>query len=234
MLFRSLAAAALALALVAPATAAPRRSAARSTDWTRMATMTADGGIRIGNPAARVRLVEYGSFTCPHCAAFAAEAMPDIRRWVHDGVLRFELRPYPREEIDLTAALAAQCAGTAGFFGLADDLFARQMAWIGRAQAMTSEQIAAIDRLPPDGQFRAVAHATGIDGIAKAHGIDGAALDRCLGDKAAIARIVAAHDRADRQYDITATPMFLLNGTLIRSADWKGLKPQVQAAIGGG
>ncbi|HEX2762279.1 MAG TPA: thioredoxin domain-containing protein, partial [Allosphingosinicella sp.] len=69
-----LAAAALAGAALgsAPADAAPvRRSAPVARDWTRTVVATPEGGFRMGNPAARVKLVEYGSLTCGHCAAFS-------------------------------------------------------------------------------------------------------------------------------------------------------------------
>ena len=65
---------ALALALPASSSEAQRRGVARAQDWTRVAARTPEGGFRMGNPGAPVKVVEYLSLTCPHCAMRAAPA----------------------------------------------------------------------------------------------------------------------------------------------------------------
>ena len=57
----------------------PKRSSAKKAAapvlraWDRTVNLTADGFPVLGNPAARVKLVEFISYTCPHCADFNAE-----------------------------------------------------------------------------------------------------------------------------------------------------------------
>src|SRR3546814_19557489 len=93
----------------------------------------------MGNPAAPVKLIEYLSYTCPHCAAFSAESAAVLRgRMVKSGKVSLELRNAVRDKLDLAAAALARCAGTQGFFAAYDALFARQRDWyprgaIGRA-----------------------------------------------------------------------------------------------------
>jgi protein-disulfide isomerase len=82
-------------AVAAQAAAAPKRSAAPAArDWTRTVSATPEGGYRVGNPAAAVKLVEYGSLTCNHCATFAKEGMPPLlSRHVRTGRVSYEFRP---------------------------------------------------------------------------------------------------------------------------------------------
>lgn len=87
-------------------------------DWTQTTTRLPTGTYLIGNPAASVKLVEYASYTCPHCAAFAAESAPVLHdRFVRDGSVSLEYRHLIRDGLDLGAAILARCTGTARWRG---------------------------------------------------------------------------------------------------------------------
>src|SRR3546814_20886474 len=69
-------------------------------DWTRTVTQTAAGSFVMGNPAAPVKLIEYLSYTCPHCAAFTAESADVLRgRMVKSGKVSLEMRNAERGEV---------------------------------------------------------------------------------------------------------------------------------------
>src|SRR4029077_4194167 len=87
MLGRSLGLAVLCLSVAAlPAAAKPGVRAAQSVDWTRTFSQSADGGFRMGNPEAKIAIVEYGSLTCSHCRHFAETAYkPLISEYVRTG-----------------------------------------------------------------------------------------------------------------------------------------------------
>src|SRR3546814_20493978 len=109
-------------------------------DWTRTVTQTAAGSFVMGNPAAPVKLIEYLSYTCPHCAAFSAESAAVLRgRMVKSGKVSLELRNAVRDKLDLAAAALARCAGTQGFFAASDALFARQRAWYPRRAPLAAK-----------------------------------------------------------------------------------------------
>lgn len=116
------------LMLTVPASAKPAaRAATRTTDWTHVVAATPAGGFMLGNPRAKIRLVEYGSLTCPHCRAFDAEGVPLlVNRYVKSGQVSWEFRNYVRDPVDLTAALIARCNGPRGFFPLARALYRDQ------------------------------------------------------------------------------------------------------------
>ncbi|HEY6817620.1 MAG TPA: thioredoxin domain-containing protein, partial [Croceibacterium sp.] len=100
-------------------------------NWPTVVVETADGAHRIGNPEAKVKLVEYVSYTCPHCAEFTREADDRIKlSYVTAGNLSLEVRHLIRDPVDLTAVMLVNC-GPASKFALNHNAFMLQQArWI--------------------------------------------------------------------------------------------------------
>ncbi|MBA4047225.1 MAG: protein-disulfide isomerase, partial [Sphingomonas sp.] len=113
--------------------AAPRPAAkAAPADWASAARVSPTGTIVVGNPAARVKIVEYLSFTCPHCAAFARESSATLKgQLIRSGSTSLEYRPLTSNPLDLAAAIVARCAGPARYVAVADAILARQDDWVG-------------------------------------------------------------------------------------------------------
>ena len=76
--------------------------------WTAVATPVANGSYLIGNPKARVKLVEYVSYTCPHCAHFTHESDAALGAMVRSGSTSIELRNQVHDGFDLAAATLAR------------------------------------------------------------------------------------------------------------------------------
>jgi hypothetical protein len=211
------------LALFALTAAAPR-------DWTQTVTVTPAGAFVLGNPQARVRLVEYASYTCPHCAHFAGESEAVLKgRMVRSGAVAFEYRHLLRDRLDLAAAILARCTGAKGFFGATGAIFAAQDRWL--TQGMQFEQVngSQLRLYAQADQLRALADGSGLTGIVQARGLSPAAAAACFDDDAAIARITAMTAAAPRE--LTGTPTFLINGRIVpRAADWATLLPALRAA----
>lgn len=232
-LSRSLACLAL-LSLSMPAAAAPHRAARHApSDWTRLAVMTPEGGIRFGNPAAKVRLVEYGSFTCPHCAAFAQEAFPQIRdRYVRTGKLSFEFRPALRDAADMMAGLTAYCGGPDRFYGTALALFTQQKTWLDAAS--TWAQAHDGQNLEGEGALAAFAQGAGLTALAAKNGIPAAQYDQCLADPAARAKLAQVAGDAWNVRQIGGTPAFYLNDDKLDAVyGWAALETRLKAALQG-
>lgn len=214
-------------------TAAGPAVPAPASGWVEQVAATPEGGIRMGNPAAQAKLIEYASYTCPHCAAFATESSEGIRQMVSTGRLSYEFRPFVRDPFDLTAALLARCSGPGPFFKLTEQVFASQQEWIGNIQNMTPADQQKIQALPTQRQFPALAMAAGLNRFFGQRGIPEAKARQCLADQSAQQKLVDVNKQAEAQYQITGTPTFLLNGEVIGSFDWAGLRPKLTAAIGG-
>ena len=217
------------------ASAAPIKpiAAPNNGDWSAMVSETPEGGFVMGNPNAPVKLVEYGSMTCPHCAAFDEEgAKPLIEKYVKSGQVSFEFRNFVRDPYDITATLIARCGGASSFFGLTRALFAEQKDWIAKIQAAPAEQQQALMALPPQQQFGAIATLAGFQQWAAMRGVPSAKSAACLADDAATTKLVQMQTDAISQYNVPGTPAFLINGSLVEGSNWDALEPKLRAAIG--
>ena len=218
-----LAAAALAVPFAAAAVPA---SAQAQRDWSQTIVATPEGGFRMGNPNASVKVVEYVSLTCPHCRQFAEVGTPAlVRDYVRTGRVSFEIRPFP---LDIVAAIGAQlnrCAAPAAAFALNDAILGGQEEMFGRIERLTQAEVQAIQALPPAQLRTRVAAAAGIDAIAARHGLDAAAASACLVDEAGADRVSAIKAAAE-QIGISGTPSFTINGTVAQNVhDWAALEP---------
>ena len=91
---------------------------AKQVNWTATVTQGTNGAFIMGNPKAKVRLVEYVSYTCSHCAHFVGESKVPLKRdYVAKGLVSVELRNAVLNQYDLAAALSARCGGSGRFFG---------------------------------------------------------------------------------------------------------------------
>jgi protein-disulfide isomerase len=199
-------------------------------DWTQVVSETPQGGFVMGNPNAQVKLIEWGSLTCPHCAEFAEKGVPAlVSKYVKSGQVSYEFRNFVRDPLDLAASLLARCNGPAAFFPLTDQFFAAQQEWFSKAQALSPEQQQQIGAsAQPAVGF---AEATGLDQFARVRGVPAAKAQACLADQAQIQRFVQQNQADSQQYEITGTPNFVINGEKVDAGDWAGLEPAIQAAL---
>lgn len=214
----------LALLSVALLTAAtPKR------DWNAVATKTPAGAYVIGNPQARVKLVEYASYTCSHCAAFSGASEPVLhRQMIASGSTSLELRHFIRDKLDLAAAVLARCTGPKGFAATTAAIFAAQPTWLERGMDFQQANGARIALYPTQAQLRANADGSGLTALVKARGLSDAAIGACFADQAEIDRIVALTANAPSEID--STPTFYVNGKRVPHAAWAQLEPALRAA----
>ena len=225
---------AAALALVAAAPAAPRtRSAA--VDWTRTVAIQPSGGYRMGNPKAKVRLIEYGSLTCPHCREFDEKGVgPLISKYVKSGRVAYEFRNYVRDPFDLAGSLITRCNGAKGFFPLTRAMYKDQPNWIARLQNVPPEQQQALANLPVNRQFVEIAKLAGFQQWAAMRGVPSAKANACLSNEAEVNRLVQMNSDATTQFpDFAGTPTFIVNGETVKGATWDLLEPELRKAVGG-
>lgn len=222
---------AAAVASIPASAATPGHQAAR--DWSRTVALTDAGGFRMGNPAAKVKLIEYGSLTCPHCAHFAAEGGAAVRNLVKTGKLSFEYRNFVLNGPDVAATLLARCGGPKDFFAIADAMYATQPKWLDAITNLTAEQKAEINGLPVPQRLYRMAEASGLAQLAAKSGVSAAKARQCAADEKAMATIERL--KADgAKLGVTGTPTFFINGEKAKAFTWTELEPAIRAALGSG
>jgi protein-disulfide isomerase len=202
------------------------------TNWTTTVTVTPDGAHLLGNPDAKVKLTEYLSYTCPHCAHFNQEAAGTLRyQFVHGGKGSVEIRSFIRNPIDLAATLLVNCVDPARFLKLHDYLLSTQPKWMAKYAGTSDAQRQRWETGPMGARMRAIAGDMDFYAVMESNGYGRAAADRCLNDEAAMHRVAEQTDTATKA-GVEATPSFAIDGVVLAGTyEWKMLEPQLQARM---
>jgi protein-disulfide isomerase len=209
-------------------------------DWTQSVTATDAGGFLMGNPNAPVKLIEYGSLTCPHCREFDERGVgPLIDKYVKSGQVSYEFRNYVRDAFDLSASLIARCNGAKGFFPLTRALYKDQPSWVAKISAAPRDQLQQMESLAPEQVPLQAAKFAGLQEWAAVRGLAPAKSAQCLSNKSEIDRLVQMTGNAGTEYpDFPGTPTFILNGKMVELGPvtaeqvWPGLEGKIRNAIG--
>ncbi|GAA0735954.1 DsbA family protein [Sphingomonas japonica] len=199
-------------------------AAPQATDWRTRIAAAPSGAMVVGNPEARVKLVEYLSYTCSHCAHFVRDSAAELKdKMVRTGDVSVEYRPMVRNALDLAAAIGARCAGPQGFVRAQEAVFDNQAALLEKAQGLPEATGT------PAQKLQTLAQGSGLTAVLAANGVPKARFDQCLADPKALEPVVAM--TRDAQGRIKGTPSFEVNGELLADVhDWGNLAPRLRAA----
>lgn len=195
--------------------------------------MSPEGGFRMGNPAARVKLVEYGSLACPHCRHFEETGYkPLVQNYVRTGKVSYEFRNLLINGPDLSISLLTRCAGPAKFFPMSEQVYATQTEWSDKIQNMSDADKAALDKMTDEQRVVRYAELGGMAQIAARFGVSLPRARQCLADRTAVKRLLDMSQAAS-DHGIDHTPTFIINGKVSDAATWEQLEPQLKKAGGG-
>jgi protein-disulfide isomerase len=146
----------------------------------------------IGNPRAPVRIDEYFSLDCPHCAAFESETLPLLKaRYIDTGKVRLVLHDFPLSMMAVDAAMLTRCADPDRYATMVGVLFGMQNGWV-----LGTEQ-ASVAALKQQARFA---------------GMSDSRIDACLGDQALQTAILQERLDAEKRVSVEVTPTFTFNG----------------------
>ncbi|WP_413872957.1 DsbA family protein [Albidovulum sp.] len=147
----------------------------------------------LGKLDAPVEVIEYASFTCPHCANFHDTVLGQLKKnYIDTGKVKFVYREVYFDKYGLWAAMVARCAGPEKYFPVSDMIYDTQTAWIGNGEEATI--------------------AENLRKIGLKAGMSKEALDACLNDNAKAKAMVAAYQANATKDNISGTPSFIING----------------------
>lgn len=208
------------------------KAAPAGTTWAQKIVATPEGGFLMGNPDAPIKLIEFGSYTCPHCKDFTEQSHEAIEsKYVASGKVSFEYRNYIRDPVDMTVALLARCGGPEPFFPLSLQFFQNQEAMIKQIQGSGEGGYEAAMSGPPAQRFVKVAELAGLIEFAKQRGIPEDKARQCLSDVKNAEALANGVEKATSQYGITGTPTIIMNGTRLENvAAWPQLEERLKGA----
>lgn len=150
------------------------------------------GDVVLGDAAAPVTVIEYASFTCPHCAAFHNDTWPQFKAaYIDTGKVKFILREVYFDRFGLWASMTARCGGADAFYPMADQFLKKQSVWAKVAEDQIGGEIQKIGRL---------------------NGLSNEQLGTCLADQNYAKALVEAYQKNAEADDVKSTPTFIING----------------------
>lgn len=150
----------------------------------------------LGSAEAPITIIEYSSLTCSHCAAFHADALPQIKEtWIADGRARLVYRHFPLDGTALRAAAVANCIEGARYFRFLDMLFKSQQRW-----AKSSDPLKALGQM------------------ARLAGLSQEKFEACANDEAEMDRILQRRQDGIQTYGVESTPTLIVNGRKVQGA----------------
>jgi protein-disulfide isomerase len=207
--------------------------AAPGGDWTQVSEQTAEGGYRIGNPNADVKIIEYGSVWCPHCKEFHDHAMEPLKKtYIATGKVSYELRNFVLNGADLAATLLVRCGDKATYWRRLETFYARQQEWEMNFINIPEDQQKALQGMPQEQQIVAYAKAAKLNDFVRPQGISEAKFEQCLTDQAEVKRLTDSNNKAQTDFNLTGTPTFIINGVTLQGVGtWETLEPKIKAAL---
>jgi protein-disulfide isomerase len=203
--------------------------------WADVVNESSAGGFVMGNPNAKVKLIEIGSLFCPYCKRFEDEGSPLlVENYVKPGKVSWEFRPYViHGAIDVAANIVARCSGLKTFFPLTKALYKDQPTLEAKIQGVPQDKINEIQNLPTNQVFITYGNLLGLQDWAAARGLPQAKSNQCLADQKMIDREVQITSDVNSTYpEFSGTPAFVLNGKMLaKTGSWKELQPQLDAAL---
>ena len=150
----------------------------------------------LGNPNAKVKVIEYASMTCPHCASFHNRTYHALKaKYIDTGKVLFAFREFPLDQVGATVAVLARCAPEDKFFDVIDVFFKTQPQWRSGANPLA-----------------------GILEIAKQVGFTQQSVEKCLQNKEVIDGVNAIRNHGGEVLKVDATPTFFINGKKVSGA----------------
>ena len=144
----------------------------------------------IGNKEAPIKMLEFASLTCGHCAKFHNEVLPVIKeKYILTGKIYFTYKDFPLDKFALKASIISRCSGNDNYFKFLDVFYKKQSSW-----TRTKDPFKSLLK------------------IAKIGGIKDEEIKVCVGNKSIEDGLLKDRLNSSKKYDITATPTLYFNG----------------------
>ena len=166
-----------------------------------------------GKQDAPIEMIEYASFTCPHCATFHADVYPKLKlNYIDKGLVKFIYREVYFDKYGMWASMIARCAGADRFFGMADQIYRKQSNW-----ARAESDVAIVTQLRKIGLLA---------------GLDQSQLSSCLQDGVKLRALVEWYSENAKRDKIKSTPTLIINGAKHSNQSYEQLAEILDEILG--
>ncbi|MBU2936032.1 MULTISPECIES: DsbA family protein [Pacificibacter] len=169
----------------------------------------------MGDENAPIELIEYASYTCPHCANFHTTVFKQLKEnYIDTGKVKFVYREVYFDKYGLWASMVARCGGDLRYFGINAMLYEQQGEWIGGGQ----DAMEIVENLRT---------------IGKKAGLSDADLDACMNDGAMAQAMVAKFEAEVAEYEVSGTPTLIINGEKNSNMSYSDLSEKLDDILNG-
>jgi protein-disulfide isomerase len=148
----------------------------------------------MGQDDAPYTIIEYSSMTCPHCAQFHKNVLPELKtKYIDTGKARYIVREFPLDNVAAAAFMLARCVDQSKYFDFIDLLYVNQEEWAFSGNPLP-----------------------GLQKFSKQVGFTEEKFDQCLKDEKLLTHIEWVRNRANTEFEVRATPTFFVNGQRLK------------------
>jgi protein-disulfide isomerase len=169
-----------------------------------------DTDYTLGKADAPLTFIEYASMTCPHCAQFSRDVLPQLKeQYVDKGYVRYVFREFPLDPVALTVSVVGRCLQREAYIPYVEMMYNDLATW-ARGEDLRGN----------------------IKEMARRAGMSGEEFEKCLSTETDAKRVLEIQKQAMKDYCVGGTPTFILNGKVIASGEilWSTLDTKLREA----
>ena len=165
-----------------------------------------------GAEDAPITMIEYASFTCPHCANFHSDVLPLItENYIDTGKVRMIYRGVYFDRLGLWADMLARCGGPDRYFGITSMIYEKQSEWTAADSA-----VGVVDNLYAIGRLA---------------GMNQEDMEACMQDNESAQAMVKSSTENAETDGINATPTFVINGQTMSNMAYSGFVDEFERIL---
>ncbi len=147
----------------------------------------------MGTENAPVTIIEYSSLSCPHCASFHKDVLPQLKeKYIDKGKVRYVLREFPLNDAAFAGSVVARCVAPESYFTFVDFLFEKQEDWAFKEDVLTP-----------------------LKNYAKQAGLSEEKFNECLNNNKLAEDVLKVREHGAK-LGVNSTPSFFVNGELVK------------------
>ncbi|PHZ85634.1 hypothetical protein CRD36_02805 [Paremcibacter congregatus] len=179
----------------------------------------------LGDPDAPIEIIEYAAISCPHCAHFHADVLPDLKKkYIDTGKAKLIYRNFIFDNpFDVYASIMTRCVAKDKFFPTVKTYFEYQKVWMKGKEMMNIYET--------EGRDAAIAFSRQeVAKVGKMAGITEDQANACFANEEVVTYLLNVRQTAVQQYNVNSTPTLIVGGKAVEGHDFESLAVAIDKA----